>query len=271
MFTPDADISPYDGPTSLPTSPPKGLSGQIKHANTRLPEQSNDDGDTTVIVPSSPTRSKIGAAIAGTPCELEFSQSFEPIADHIRSADVSRGERADFPLVPALPSPTPSQLGPAAVSKLMTWGTITSTPRVLSSGADPRPGVGPPTDTTAFHLPAPTQREKVAHKLSSTASRSLRAKASLLSGTPGPSRLSLSKGRQAGDMTAPDTPRPHPGLLTPAAKRLLDRTAGLGTSAARRAEVMHQGSNWEGAKSKARDIGKVRWTPSPSPASRGVP
>lgn len=73
MFSPDADISPYDGATSLPTSQPKGPPRQIRHANTRLPEQSNEDGETASTAPSSPTRSKIGAAIAGTPCEIEVS------------------------------------------------------------------------------------------------------------------------------------------------------------------------------------------------------
>lgn len=182
------------------------------------------------------------------------------------SPDVPRGERTDFPLLPSLPSPTPSQLGPAAVNQLMTWGTITSTPRVISSDPDSVPG---PSSTTPFHLPAPSSREKVAHKLSSTASRALRAKASLLSGTPArsPSVFSLGKGKRSSEMGAPGTPRAHPGLLTPAARRLLDRTAGGGgTAAARRAEVMRQESNWEG--SKARELAKVRWTPSPSPVTR---
>ncbi|KAF8576558.1 hypothetical protein K439DRAFT_1640455 [Ramaria rubella] len=245
MFTPDADISPYNGPTSLSTSQPKGPPKQIKHDNTRLPEQSNEDGETADIHPSSPTQSKIGAAIAGT-------------------SYVSHPARTDFPLLPSLPSPTPSELGAAAVNKLMTWGTITSTPRVLSShsSVDPASASIP---TTPFHLPGPTQRERVAHKLSSTASRSLRAKASLLSGTPGPLKLGPPRNRR--EIKEPSTPRPHPGLLTPAARRLLDRTAGLGTSASRRAEVMQHQSHWEGV-GKTGEPGNVRWTPSPAHATR---
>lgn len=180
--------------------------------------------------------------------------------------DVPRGERRNFPLLPSLPSPTPSQLGPAAVNELMTWGTITSTPRILSSDNDTEQVPAP---TTPFHLPGPTPRERVAHKLSSTASRSLRAKASLLSGTPRPSKLSHLKGRrETHGLAPPATPGPHPGLLTPAARRLLDRTAGLGTSATRRAEVMGHESKWEGA--KAREIGNARWTPSPSRVTKGL-
>lgn len=41
----------------------------------------------------------------------------------------------------------------------------------------------------------------------------------------------------------------------------------MGTAAARRAEVMQRIAGWEGGKEK--DLGKVRWTPSPSPVRRG--
>lgn len=68
MFPPDADRSPYDGPTSLPSKTRQGIPKVIKHTNTRLPEQSNEDGNTEIDVPSSPTQSRIGAAIAGEPC-----------------------------------------------------------------------------------------------------------------------------------------------------------------------------------------------------------
>jgi len=238
MFPPDSDRSPFDGPTSLPSTLPKGPPKIINHANTRLPEQSNEDGDTSSIAPSSPTRSRIGAAISGTPY-------------------VPREERTQFPLVPVVPSPTASQLGPAAVNKLMTWGTITSTPRILSS--DPDSEEPAPVPPTPFHLPGPTPRERTAHKLASSASRSLRAKASLLSGTPVASRRAST--------AAPGTPRPHAGMLTPAARRLLDRTAGLGTSASRRADAMRQEAGWEGGRS--RDLGKVRWTPSPATRRSG--
>lgn len=71
MFSPDADISPYDGPTSLPAPQPKGPPKEIRHANTRLPEQSNEDGETASTAPSSPTRSKIEAAITGTHCKIK--------------------------------------------------------------------------------------------------------------------------------------------------------------------------------------------------------
>ena len=178
-----------------------------------------------------------------------------PYPNH-RVSDVPREDRSQFSLVPAVPSPTASQLGPTAVNKLMTWGTITSTPRILSSDPDAGPIAEP---STPFHLPGPTPRERTAHKLASSASRSLRAKASLLSGTPMANRRSST--------AAPGTPRANQGLLTPAARRLLDRTAGLGTSASRRADAMRQEAGWEGGKSK--DLGRVRWTPSPAARRNG--
>jgi protein DGCR14 len=58
------------------------------------------------------------------------------------------------------------------------------------------------------------------------------------------------------------------GSLTPAAKRLLGRTT-TGTAAARRAETMGEIASWEGAgpKGKDKDLNRVRWTPTPSPAT----
>lgn len=157
-----------------------------------------------------------------------------------------------------MPSPTPSELGPAAVKELMTWGTLTGTPRVLSQTDEPLP---PP--STPFHIPGPSSREAISHRLSANASRSLRAKAGLLQGTRTPGIASRTSG---GNMDPPSwTPRKTEGSLTPAAKRLLDRTA-LGTAAARRAEVMGRIAGWEGG--KERDLKNVRWTPSPSPVSR---
>lgn len=72
MFPPDADRSPYDGPTSLPRGAREKIPKIINHANTRLPEQSNEDGNVGLDVPTSPTRSRIGAAIAGEPCKSKF-------------------------------------------------------------------------------------------------------------------------------------------------------------------------------------------------------
>lgn len=65
MFSPDADESPYH-PTSINAAvdDPKF----IKYGNTRLPEY--EAGPSGQSAPPSPTRSRIDAAIAGTPCRL---------------------------------------------------------------------------------------------------------------------------------------------------------------------------------------------------------
>jgi len=68
------------------------------------------------------------------------------------------------------------------------------------------------------------------------------------------------------------TPRRTEGNLTPAARRLLDRST-MGTAAARRAEAMGRMAGWEGrggpgGKGKETDLNHVRWTPTPSPVTR---
>ena len=70
MFSPDADESPYHPkpPPSLADvkpPPPK----VIKYGNTRLPEQDDTPKD-SISEPPSPTRSRIDAAIMGTPCKF---------------------------------------------------------------------------------------------------------------------------------------------------------------------------------------------------------
>ncbi|KAH8102483.1 nuclear protein DGCR14 [Cristinia sonorae] len=253
MFPPDADQTPYSSAPTQTTADPKAVPKVIKYGNTRLPEQ-DDTHSHSPAEPPSPTRSRIDAAIAGTP--------YRP-----RSPG---GDR--FSLVPAVPSPTPSQLGPAAVQQLMTWGSLTATPRILSQSDDPAEASMPPPHTP-FRISEPSSREQLSHKLSAKASKSLRAKAMLLGGsamrTPASVRGSGSSGRN-GSMPPPSwTPKraEAAGGLTPAARRLLDRTT-MGTAAVRRAQAMRQTAGWEGSSSKDRDLNRVRWTPTPSPVSR---
>ena len=162
-------------------------------------------------------------------------------------------------LVPAMPSPTPEELGPAAVKQLMTWGTLDATPRIICSD-DP---ADVPEPSTPFRIAGPSSRERISHKLSANASKSLRAKAILLGGggkTPGISRTSVERTR--GNMGPPTwTPKrtEAAGNLTPAAKRLLNRTM-----ASRRSEAMEKTSNRQGDSSaKEKDLSKIRWTPTP--------
>jgi protein DGCR14 len=165
----------------------------------------------------------------------------------------------EFGLVPAMPSPTPEELGPAAVQQLMTWGTLDATPRIISSDYP----ADLPEPSTPFRIDGPSNRERISHKLSANASRSLRAKAILLGGgrTPGISRTpSLERKRgKMGPPTWTPTRSEVAGNLTPAAKRLLNRTM-----ASRRSDAMEKTSNLQGGSStKEKDLNKVRWTPTP--------
>ncbi|KAI9460919.1 nuclear protein DGCR14 [Lactarius psammicola] len=241
MFSPGADVSPYDpSNSSAKNTASKGPPKTIKHGNTRLPEQDDTlSSSRAASEPPSPTQSRVDNAIAGTP--------YRP-----KSPGIS-----DFSYVPSLPSPTPSELGPTAVKQLMTWGTLAGTPRILSQSDDPAEE-SVPMPSTPFHISAPTKREVLSHKLSSSAAKSLRAKASL---------MGVGNTRRKGDMAPPSwTPRraEASGSLTPAAKRLLDRTT-MGTAASRRAEAMGKTAGWE---KKDKDLNRVRWTPTPSPVTR---
>ena len=141
----------------------------------------------------------------------------------------------------------------------MTWGTLAGTPRILSQSDDPAEASAQ-VPSTPFRISAPTKREVLSHKLSSSASKSLRVKAGLL----GPAHA-----RRKGDMPPPSwTPRraEASGSLTPAAKRLLDRTT-MGTAASRRAEAMGRAAGWEN-NNKDKDLNRVRWTPTPSSVTR---
>lgn len=67
MFPPDADQSPYDNISSVPVPvPAKGGLRSIHYGGTRIVEREEASG---VTEPSSPTHSRVDAAIAGRPCE----------------------------------------------------------------------------------------------------------------------------------------------------------------------------------------------------------
>lgn len=162
------------------------------------------------------------------------------------------------------------------MKQLMTWGTLTATPRILSQSDDIEESTSMPPPSTPFHIAAPSPRERLSHKLSNNAAKSLRAKAGLL-GIPGIHTPNSTRGRTTtrnGSMPPPSfTPRraEAAGALTPAARRLLDRTA-MGTAASRRAEAMEKIAGWEGTSSrkggKESDLNRIRWTPTPTPVTR---
>ncbi|CAG7853140.1 SubName: Full=Uncharacterized protein {ECO:0000313/EMBL:CCA70719.1} [Serendipita indica DSM 11827] len=248
MFQPDADTSPYHQPppssTAVSATNANGGISQpksITHAGTRLPSPPPTDASPSNAIPPSPTRSRIDAAISGV--------RYVPSA----SEQVAEGPNG-YNYVPTLPSPSPDQLGPLAMKELMTLGTLLSTPRLLSSTRDGSDNVAP--DATPFHIAAPSRREQTGMKLSMKASRSIREKASLLSG-------STRTPRPKGDMAPPSaTPRKGVSDLTPAARALLARTA-TGKKMGATGDTPLRNGGLLGDSGVERDLRKVRWTPSP--------
>ena len=95
MFSPDADVSPYHPPPKVNTSEKKdGSSKIISHGNTRLMEQEHKTNSSGLSEPPSPTRSRIDAAISGTPCTSFTSPlhlKFEPWTLH-RSTKITKSQ-----------------------------------------------------------------------------------------------------------------------------------------------------------------------------------
>ncbi|EJT99893.1 hypothetical protein DACRYDRAFT_101031 [Dacryopinax primogenitus] len=273
MFPPDADSSPYHPPP--PPAPGVDSSAAapqkvINHSNTRLLEQE----DEKIQEPPSPSRSRISRTIRGDISALSSDGPSE-----------AEGPRGSYPLVDAIPSPSPEMLGPGRLKQLMTWGKLSATPRALPSEGDGQAGV----ENSPFRIAPPTPRDDLARRLGTTASRSLREKAALYASTPAASVYSTpSTVRSAwagtptgrGSMPPPSfIPSAKRGdLLSAAGKSLLSRagakSSGVGeelqrTAAKRRAEAMTRTSGWEGVSRPGNAgggrLGGARWTPSPSP------
>jgi protein DGCR14 len=235
MFTPDANESPYDPSTytAIPSTQPKSIS----HSGTRMPSPPPQSGNPSG--PPSPTHSRIAAAIAGVP--------------YVPSEAEGEGKNG-FIYVPTLPTPRAEDIAPS----LMTTGTLLATPRILAGNTSLDEPVADP--QTPFRINAPSRREQTGLRLSAKASKSLREKAALFSG-------SSTCRRKRGDMLPPATPGgaatpKRVEGLTPAARALLQRSTKTGATPTRR-EFSMGGAGAAGATSGGRDLGKVKWTPSP--------
>lgn len=72
MFPPDADDSPYHPPSSYNVKE-GGDPKSILYGSTRLPDQDHSSFSSPGgSAPPSPTRSRIEAAITGTPCNYDL-------------------------------------------------------------------------------------------------------------------------------------------------------------------------------------------------------
>lgn len=142
------------------------------------------------------------------------------------------------------------------MKQLMTWGTLNATPRILSRPENEH--VSEP--RTPFQIREMSSREALSRKLATSASKSLRAKAEIMGlRTPGISRGPISGGKVKGNMGPPTrTPKraEAAGNLTPAAKRLLERST-LGAAAVRKTEA-------SAVSRQETDLKRLRWTPTPA-------
>jgi protein DGCR14 len=178
----------------------------------------------------------------------------------------------NYPLLPMDPSPSPTDL-----PSLLTWGTLLATPRALDGSGDPLDMSGP-----TFRMPDSKRRDELGRRLGDRAGKSMHERAKGF--TPSTLRAAADRTQRAarsdktpGQMLPPaSTPR-RSDNLTPAAKRLLERSLGrspapigrseiIGTSGRNRGAAMERGSGWGlGGKGGlgGRNVGGMSWTPSP--------
>ncbi|WVO16934.1 hypothetical protein L204_104620 [Cryptococcus depauperatus] len=201
MYPPDANTNPYPKPSSGSTSS-SGLRPGITHGNTRL--GGNEGGHTIRLGStrgSSPTRSLIDAAVRGTP--------------YVSDSGIPKVN--EYSLLSDDPSPVPQNM-----PSLLTWGSLLATPRALDSKGDPLD------KTPAYKMPEVKRRDELGRKLADKASKAMKSKAKGFTPRLAESSLNLSRKeknvRALGNMGPPSTPRRQADSLTPAAKRLLDRT-----------------------------------------------
>lgn len=213
MFPPDEDRETLTARTSSREAPEPRTYGpyapRVRHANTRL----SDEPSAPLSAPSTPNSSVIDAAIDG--------EAYVPSTPGIQG----------YHYVGAVATPRPEDLGERRLQQLMTWGTLTATPRRLDT-------------------PSATPR---ATPSGTPATPSTRAKPVLARKPPGSARSAR-----------------HPDL-SPAARTLLHRTGGqrAGLYGATTPGRTPRTATREDAAQQSR-IGAQRWTPAPSPAASPV-
>ena len=177
----------------------------------------------------------------------------------------------NYSLVPVDASPSPTDL-----PSLLTWGTLLATPRALdgngSNGgkdADPLDFSGP-----SFSMPESKRRDEIGRKLGDKASRSMNERAKGFTPRHGPSSSSSVNGLRAlaertkrgtdrtpanknsgGGSMAPPAMAPRREGLTPAGKRLLERSMGTKGNGFGGSSSTTSGSIQSGSGNRA-------WTPS---------
>lgn len=284
MFGPDAETAPYEEmpPPPHPKDKKTPLLGEpkaINYGNTRMEgdrvEQrrtSSASSRRSTTGTLSPTRSRIAAAINGTPYPAQQTDSLTPRVN-------------GFSFVSAMPTPNPALLAPDEMDALMTWGEVASTPVRTDdpdSSRDPDQlknfvegdGEGP------FKIQQTPHREELAHGLARQATRSLRDRHGVGLGLGTKLRKSLGKGEWGRERREVGlTPR-RDEMLSPAAKMLLRKTGADTASRGMRSAVGAQGSHAVGATPKGGSdeakkeeearmrLKMARWDPTPGTVSR---
>ncbi|BGP15451.1 hypothetical protein JCM10213_005133 [Rhodosporidiobolus nylandii] len=305
MFPPDADRSNPSSLLPAPTSnsanlakeppvvlgEPKGIRyhatrmmdlerGEGKGKGSSRASEAGSEWTAATGSGSGPSRSRIGAAVAGTPYPGAANPSATP-------------RLSGFSFVDALPTTNSASLPPSALQELMTWGSIEATPVTLrSADAAGDAAVGP------FRVREADRREELALRMAKKAKRSLaesagRGKGLAVDARPGgsalqrsllhasvrsaasPGGVSPSAGRTPSGSSS--TPRASADALSPAARSLLSRTkpgraleAGLGRTKAWGEDEERR--RVERAKARAEEVEREerrrrrRWTPSPAPS-----
>lgn len=203
MYVPEGEALSASELTAARPGPPKS----ITHAATRLAS-------------SNPSKQNI----------LDDQQAQDRMKTHEAWKELSKATPSLFPrastpagphvggysFVSATPSPAPHR--DVDPSDLMTWGMIEGTPLLVDSGGDHG---GP-----AFKMAPTPRREVVGMKLSERASKSLRSRAIGNGSLSGSSLPGLRTPKREGSRIG--SPSVRNGMLSPAAKKLLGKSRGIG-------------------------------------------
>jgi protein DGCR14 len=192
-----------------------------------------------------------------------------------------------YSFVDAMPSPSPSELGPVGVNALMTFGTLASTPVAIRD---------PNKDDVVFKAPAPhretpdefqggrfrisqtSRRDMLAHKMASKASRSLAKRHQATGNSSGLGLLRLgnrtiassSPGASPGPSSVRSVatsadPSATPGrdsFLSPAAKTLLGRAKGA-KGGSDLSPAIKRRNQEDRDRESAERLKRQKWDPSP--------
>lgn len=188
-----------------------------------------------------------------------------------------------YSFVDAMPSPSPSELGPQGVNALMTFGTLASTPVAIRDPNKEDPifkAPAPPRETPdefqggRFRISQTSRRDMLAHKMASKASKSLSKRHQETGGSSGLGLLRMGNRIIASSSPGPSSVRSvasatdssaTPGrdsFLSPAAKTLLGRAKGPSKGSDLSPAIKRRNQEDRDKESLER-LKRQKWDPSP--------